>query len=85
MPPRWSRVPTRNDPDFRRLDDRMTFATHVAAFTAFNSGIWFFKLLKHSDSTWPLWVTGLWAAGFLGHGIYVFVIANYEDQTSGET
>lgn len=84
MPPRWSRVPTRKDPDFRRLDDRMTFATHVAAFTAFNSGVWFFKLLKQSDATWPLWMTAIWAAVFFSHGIYVFVIAKYEDLPSSE-
>ncbi len=84
MPPRWSRVPTRKDPDFRRLDDRMTFATHVAAFVAFNSGIWFFKLLKQSDATWPLWLTAIWSAVFLGHGIYVFMIAKYEDLPSSE-
>ncbi len=84
MPPRWSRVPTRNDPDFRRLDDRMTFATHVAAFVAFNSGVWFFKLLKQSDATWPLYLTAIWAAIFFGHGIYVFVIAKYEDLPSSD-
>jgi hypothetical protein len=84
MPPRWSRVPTRKDPDFRKLDDRMTFATHVAAFVAFNSGVWFFKLLNRSDAAWPLWMTGIWAVGFLGHGIYVFVIAKYEDMPTPE-
>jgi 2TM domain len=62
----------------------MTFATHVAAFTAFNSGVWFFKLLKQSDATWPLWMTAIWAAVFFGHGIYVFVIAKYEDLPSSE-
>ncbi|NJM49135.1 MAG: hypothetical protein HC860_25650 [Alkalinema sp. RU_4_3] len=41
MPPRWPRVPTRDDPAFRRVDDRMTFATHVAATIALNSGCWF--------------------------------------------
>jgi 2TM domain len=80
MPPRWSRVPTRKDPDFRRLDDRMTFATHVAALVAFNGGVWFFKLLRHSDATWQLWFSGIWATVFFAHGIYVFVIAKYEDQ-----
>jgi 2TM domain len=62
----------------------MTFATHVAAFTAFNSGIWFFKLLKQSDATWPIWFTAAWAAAFFAHGIYVFVIAKYEDLPSSE-
>jgi hypothetical protein len=68
MPPRWSRVPTRKDPDFRRLDDRMTFATHVAAF---------FRLMQKADWSWTPWMTGGWALGLLAHGLYVFVIANY--------
>jgi len=42
MPPRWPREPDRNDPAYRRLDDRMNFAVHVAIFAASNSGLWFF-------------------------------------------
>jgi 2TM domain len=77
MPPRWSRVPTRKDADFRRLDDRMTFATHVAAFTAFNSGTWFFRLMQKADWSWTPWMTGGWALGLLAHALYIFVIADY--------
>jgi hypothetical protein len=44
MPPRWPREPDRqNDPEYRKLDDRMTFAVHVALFLACNSGVWFFS------------------------------------------
>jgi 2TM domain len=77
MPPRWSRVPTRDDPDYRRLDDRMTFATHVAAFTALNSGMWFFRLLQKAEWSWSPYVTGAWFAILFGHAIYVFAIAKY--------
>ena len=84
MPPRWSRVPTRKDPDYRKLDDRVTFATHVAAFTAFNSGIWFFRLLQRADWQWAIWLTGVWLAALLGHAIYVFAIAKYEDMPTNE-
>lgn len=77
MPPRWSRVPTRQDPDFRRLDDRMTFAFHVALFAASNSGIWFVRTLQTQAWTWPLWVTGIWLAALVVHGIVIFAIADY--------
>lgn len=78
MPPRWPRQPDRRDPAFRRLDDRMNFAVHVAVFAAINSGLWFFQNLQRS-STWPLvpWLTVGWLLLLVGHGIYIFAIANY--------
>jgi hypothetical protein len=42
MPPRWPRKPDRQDPDFRKLDDRMNFAVHVGICATVNSGLWFF-------------------------------------------
>lgn len=80
MPPRWSRVPTRDDPEFRRLDDRVTFATHVAAFLALNSGIWFFRLLQKADWAWSPILTLSWLAILVAHGIYVFSIADYSEK-----
>lgn len=77
MPPRWPRKPDRNDPAFRRLDDRMTFATHVAVFAAINSGLWFFHQL---DPVWVPWVskfTPIWLVGLVAHAVYVFAIADY--------
>ena len=46
MPPRWPRKPTRQDPAYRRLEDRINFAVHVAGFIAVNSGLWFFHTLN---------------------------------------
>ena len=77
MPPRWPRKPDRNDPAFRRLDDRMNFAVHVAIFAACNSGIWFLRTLYHADWRWTYLITGLWALILLGHGVYIFAIADY--------
>jgi hypothetical protein len=80
MPPRWSRLPDRNDPDYRRLDDRMTFATHVAVFAATNSGLWFAYLLGHpglSSPPWILWVTLPWLGLLLLHLLYITTIADY--------
>ena len=90
MPPRWPRQPDRNDPAFRRLDDRMTFATHVALFAATNSGLWFFRVLgaKTSETLTPgglpmtPWITGIWAMVLLAHALYVFAIAKYPDDTT---
>lgn len=86
MPPRWSRKPDRADPDFRQLDDRMTFATHVALFTAVNSGLWFFRVLGAKVSADGLpgglpftpWITTIWAAILVAHAVYIFAIAKYE-------
>lgn len=78
MPPRWPREPDRKtDPAYRRLDDRMTFAVHVAGFLAGNSGLWFFHELRHAAWPWAQWVTGLWAVVLLAHFIYIAAIADY--------
>lgn len=82
MPPRWSRKPDRKDPDFRHLDDRMTFATHVALFAASNSGLWFVKTLQLYGWSWAVWVTGVWAIALLAHGVYIFAIADYSGSTT---
>lgn len=82
MPPRWPRKPDRiNDPAFRRLEDRINFAVHVAAFTAFNSGLWFFQILWDKWSHLPV-VTGIWGVALLAHGLYVFAIADYSETPS---
>lgn len=79
MPPRWSRIPDRKDADYRQLDDRMTFATHVALFAACNSGMWFFRVLQKADWSWSVWVTGAWLAVLVAHAIYIFAIADYSE------
>jgi hypothetical protein len=90
MPPRWPRQPDRTDPAYRRLDDRMNFATHVAIFAAVNSGLWFFRLIGENPElsptgilSWTTWITGLWGAVLLGHALFVFAIAKYEDAAAG--
>jgi len=77
MPPRWPRKPTRQDPAYRRLEDRINFAVHVAACIAVNSGLWFFHTLNPEWVVWAKWVTLPWLVGLVGHGIYIFVIADY--------
>lgn len=79
MPPRWPRQPDRNDPAYRRLDDRMNFAIHVAIFGATNSGIWFFRTLQSTNWSWSVWVTGGWLLALVVHGVYIFAIADYSE------
>lgn len=86
MPPRWPRQPDRSDPAFRKLDDRMNFATHVALFSAINSGLWFFRVLgTNADEGIPggfagtPLVTEIWATLLIAHALYVFAIAKYPD------
>ncbi len=79
MPPRWPRKPDRRDPAYRRLDDRMNFALHVATFAAINSGMWFFNTLQPASLPWARWVALPWALVLLVHLVYVFAIANYSE------
>jgi hypothetical protein len=58
------------------LEDRINFALHVALFLAVNSGLWFFQLMLHPWERVSV-VTGLWLAGLVGHGLYVFKLADY--------
>ncbi|MDJ0618579.1 MAG: hypothetical protein QNJ63_17855 [Calothrix sp. MO_192.B10] len=77
MPPRWPRKPDRNDPDYRKLDDRMNFAVHVAIFAATNSGLWFFYNFLSTNWQWLPWFTFSWLGLLLTHLIYISAIANY--------
>lgn len=77
MPPRWPRKPDRKDPAYRKLDDRMNFAVHVAIFALFNSGLWFFHNFNSATWEWLPWMTALWSVVLLGHLIYISAIADY--------
>jgi hypothetical protein len=77
MPPRWPRKPDRRDPAFRKLDDRMNFAVHVAIFAAINSGLWFAHQLNTDWVPWVSRFTLIWLTGLVSHAIYIFAIANY--------
>jgi integral membrane sensor domain MASE1 len=83
MPPRWPRKPDRKDPAYRRLDDRMNFAVHVAVFAAINSGLWFVQTLKLTSWSWLIWLTGIWVGILLLHFIYIIAIANYSVESNG--
>lgn len=78
MPPRWPRQPDREDPAYRRLDDTMNFAVHVALFVALNSGLWFFQLMEHPWQRLS-WLSLAWAIALVAHGVYVFAIADYSE------
>jgi hypothetical protein len=83
MPPRWSRKPDRADPDYRKLDDRMNFAVHVASFAAVNSGLWFFRVLRTTAEGIPgglaqtPTITTVWTALLVAHAVFIFAIAQY--------
>ena len=85
MPPRWPREPDRRDPAYRRLDDRMNFAMHVAIFAVINSGLWFFHNLNSASWEWLPWLTSSWVVVLLLHLIYISAIADYSEQTPPNT
>ncbi|MEA5463867.1 hypothetical protein [Leptothoe sp. PORK10 BA2] len=77
MPPKWPRVPDRADPAYRKLEDRINFAVHVAAFSAFNSGLWFFHGFMPGTLLWLPKLTLPWLGVLVCHGVWLFAIANY--------
>lgn len=83
MPPRWPRKPDRKDPDYRRLDDRMNFAIHVAIFAASNSSLWFFRIFNHAEWFWAKWFTLFWLGVLFIHLIYISAIADYSPKSNG--
>lgn len=85
MPPRWPRKPDRRDPAYRRLDDRMNFAMHVAIFAVINSGLWFFHNLNSATWEWLPWLTASWVVVLLLHLIYISAIADYSEATPPNT
>ncbi|MEA5582711.1 hypothetical protein VB620_15340 [Nodularia harveyana UHCC-0300] len=85
MPPRWPRKPDRKDPAFRKLDDRINFAVHVALTTAVNSSLWFFHNLKSTTWEWLPWLTAGWILVLLVHLIYISAIANYTETPTTST
>jgi hypothetical protein len=82
MPPRWPRKPDRKDPAYRKLDDRMNFAVHVAIAASINSGLWFFQNLTAKTWEWLPWVTASWIVVLLSHLIYISAIADYSSDVS---
>ncbi len=82
MPPRWPRQPDRNDPSYRKLDDRMNFAVHVATFAAVNSGLWFVRNLQPQAFPWLNGLTLGWLAVLGIHGVMIFAILNYDQPAS---
>ncbi|NET36729.1 MAG: 2TM domain-containing protein [Cyanothece sp. SIO1E1] len=77
MPPRWPRKPDRNDPEYRRLGDRINFALHVGIFAATTSGLWFFHDLQPQRFPWISSFTLAWLGGLFVHAVYIFAIADY--------
>jgi hypothetical protein len=77
MPPRWPRKPDRRDPAYRKLDDRMNFAVHVAIWAATNSGLWFAHQVNPAWVPWVQPFTLVWLASLGLHAAYIFAIADY--------
>ncbi|MBT9317535.1 hypothetical protein [Leptothoe spongobia] len=77
MPPKWPRKPDRADPAYRKLEDRINFAVHFAAFTAFNSGLWFFHGFMPGTLLWLPKLTLPWLVCLGAHGVWLFAISTY--------
>lgn len=71
MAPRLSRPPNPQDPAYQRLENRINFGLHCAAFAAVNSSMWFLIRLLSLESTLPTLFTGIWFSILVGHGLWV--------------
>lgn len=85
MPPRWPTKPDRQDPAYRKIDDRMNFALHVAIAATINSGLWFVHNLKAATWEWLPWFTAGWIGVLLLHLIYISAIADYSEPPTTST
>jgi hypothetical protein len=77
MPPRWPRKPTRQDPEFRKLDDRYTFAAHIAVYLTLATGLEFFNLLWQAEWSWLVPFLGWWGLALGIHAFWIIQIARY--------
>ncbi|MEM6256523.1 MAG: hypothetical protein AAF821_26745 [Cyanobacteria bacterium P01_D01_bin.156] len=78
MPPKWPRKPDKADPAYRKLEDRINFAVHVAAFAAVNSILWFLHELMQGTLMWLPKFSAVLLSLLMVHGIWVFMIATYQ-------
>ncbi|MEN9206367.1 MAG: hypothetical protein Q6J68_05345 [Thermostichales cyanobacterium SZTDM-1c_bins_54] len=79
MPPKWPRKPTRRDPEYRKLDDRYTLGAHAMIYGVVCSGAEFFNLLWRAEWRWLPWLIGIWGSLVAVHGIWVLLIARYDE------
>lgn len=77
MPPRWPRQPSRQDPEFRKLDDRYTFAAHIALYLVSSTGLVFFNMLFQANWPWLVPCLGWWGLALGIHAFWIMVIARY--------
>lgn len=77
MPPRWPRKPSRQDPEFRKLDDRYTFAAHIAVYLVCSTGLVFFNQLLQAYWPWLVPALGWWGVALGIHAVWIILIARY--------
>ena len=77
MPPKWPRKPDRADPAYRKLEDRINFAVHVAAFMAVNSILWFFHNVRPGTLHWLPTFSAVLLGLLVAHAVWAFAIATY--------
>ncbi len=77
MPPRWPRKPTRQDPEFRKLDDRYSLAFHIAVYLTTSTGLTFFYLLFRAEWSWLIPMLGWWGLSLGLHTLWILGIAKY--------
>ncbi len=77
MPPKLSRPPDPQDPEYQLLRDRINFALHVALFLCVNSGLWFFDLFLALGWVWRWSLAGVWLVLLIGHAFWLFRWVKY--------
>ncbi len=78
MPPRWPTPPNRQDPAYRKLDDRYTLAANFMCCSTVILGLEFWRRLQGAEWIWlgPFALT--WTAIVGLNALWVLVFARYE-------
>ncbi|MFW6365866.1 MAG: 2TM domain-containing protein [Spirochaetota bacterium] len=57
----------------RRVEEKMGFITHLAAFIVVNTGLFFVNMFTSPDYFWFVWPLIGWGIGLVFHGLNVFM------------
>ena len=70
MPIKWYGTADNDNPTYRHFSRIVNFVLHAMAFSALNSGLWFWQQVRHPWNHLN-WFTEAWLIVLLGHLVLV--------------
>ncbi len=82
MPIKWYGTSDNNNPTYKHFSRIVNFVLHAMAFSALNSGLWFWQQIRHP---WPhlSWFSEFWLLVLFAH--LALVISQRPVQTKDES